>query len=67
MYEVCPTMEETHQITLDVELHNVKENSWAQAKYLVHGHDDVLWTNSIDQAIGFIKQSLLEYENLRKK
>lgn len=31
---------------------------WAQAKYLVHGLDDVLWTNDSEQAALFIKRSI---------
>lgn len=33
---------------------------WAQAKYLVHGKDDVLWTSSLDEALDFIKSSLID-------
>lgn len=44
---------------LDIEVYTEwGEKYWAQAKYLVHGHDDVLWTNSIDEAIAFLKNSL---------
>jgi hypothetical protein len=35
------------------------DGEWAQAKYLVHGHDDVLWTNNINEAIAFLKASLV--------
>jgi hypothetical protein len=45
---------------LDIEVYaEWGDNHWAQAKYLVHGHDDVLWTNSMDDAIAFLKASLM--------
>lgn len=45
--------------TLDIEIYDVwGEGVWAQAKYLVHGHDDVLWTNDIEEAISFLKDSI---------
>jgi len=46
--------------TLDIEIYEEwGDDHWAQAKYLVHGHDDVLWTNSLDDAIEFLKSSAL--------
>jgi hypothetical protein len=33
-------------------------NSRPQAKYLVHGYDDVMWTDSIDDVLTYIKQDL---------
>lgn len=45
--------------TLDMEIYDAwGEGFWAQAKYLVHGHDDVLWTNDIEDAISFLKNSI---------
>lgn len=45
---------------LDIEVYaEWGDKHWAQAKYLVHGHDNVLWTNSIDEAIAFLKASLM--------
>lgn len=45
---------------LDIEVYEKwGEGEWAQAKYLVHGHDDVLWTNDIEEAIAFLKSSLV--------
>ena len=45
---------------LDIEIYEKwGEGELAQAKYLVHGHDDVLWTNDIDEAIAFFKASLV--------
>lgn len=44
---------------LDIEIYEIYgQAEWAQAKYLVHGHDDVLWTNDIEEAIGFLKKSI---------
>jgi hypothetical protein len=44
--------------TLDIEIYEeFVDHVWAQAKYLVHGHDDVLWTNDLDEAISFLKSS----------
>lgn len=51
--------------TLDIEIYkNYGNGYWAQAKYLVHGYDDVLWTNSIKDAINFLEFDL---ERLDKK
>jgi|AntAceMinimDraft_6_1070360.scaffolds.fasta_scaffold01061_9 hypothetical protein len=45
---------------LDIEVYaEWGENHWAQAKYLVRGHDDVLWTNNLNEAIKFLKASLV--------
>lgn len=49
--------------TLDVQIYkNYGEGYWAQARYLVHGIDDVLWTNSIEDVITYIKQELITIE-----
>ncbi len=46
--------------TLDIEIYkNYGDGYWAQAHYLVHGIDDVLWTNSIDDAISYLKEELI--------
>ena len=45
-------------MVLDIEIYDVNENEWAQAKYLVHGYGDVLWTDSIDDALQFLRDSL---------
>ena len=34
----------------------------AQAKYLVRGHNDVYWTDDIDHALSYLKNSLEELE-----
>ena len=48
---------------LDIEVFDeYGEGVFVQAKYLVHGYDDVLWTNSLDDAIDYLKWSLLEME-----
>lgn len=46
---------------LDFEVHDSQQDGGPnapQARYLVHGHDDLLWTNSIDEALQFLRQSL---------
>lgn len=46
-------------IRLDIEIFDEwGKGKFAQARYLVHGHDDVLWTNSIKSALRFLRQSL---------
>lgn len=47
---------------LDIETFdtNDKKDDWAQAKYLVHGFSDILWTDDIDSAVEFLKESLAE-------
>jgi hypothetical protein len=45
--------------TLDIQVYrNYGDNCWAQAHYLVHGVDDVMWTDSLDEAIEYLKQEL---------
>lgn len=47
---------------LDIEIfEEYEEDTWPQAKYLVHG-TDVLWTNSLDDALNFLKESIIELE-----
>lgn len=43
--------------TLDIEIYDPEANKWAQGRYLVHGHDDVLWTDDIDAALSFLRDS----------
>ncbi len=43
---------------LDIEIYDPDIDTWAQARYLVHGHDDVLWTDDIDEALIFLRDSL---------
>ena len=43
---------------LDIEIHDPETCDWAQARYLVHGHDDVLWTDSVEFALAFLKESM---------
>ncbi len=33
----------------------------AQCQYLVHGYDDVMWTDSLDDAVEYLKESLKGY------
>ncbi len=47
-----------HIRTLDVAICSPSESGWAQARYLVHGHDDVLWTDDIEAVLAFLRESL---------
>lgn len=53
--------------TLDIEIYEKAGadgwiKGWAQAKYLVHGFEDVLWTDDLDKALAFLKQSIIDKE-----
>ena len=48
------------EFKVDIEVYDTEETTWAQAKYLAHSYDDVLWTDDINQAIMFILESLKE-------
>ena len=51
-------MSDSHVYTFDIEVYDTRiKDDWPQGKYLVHGYDDVLWTDDIDSAIQFIKDS----------
>lgn len=43
---------------VDVEIYDT-DDKWAQARYLVHGHDDVLWTDDIEGVLSFLRESLV--------
>jgi hypothetical protein len=43
---------------LDIEIYDTSEDDWAQGTYLVHGMDDVLWTDSIDDAVTYLRSDL---------
>jgi len=36
---------------------------FAQARFLVHGFEDVLWTNDYEEAAKFIRQELKKWES----
>ena len=42
---------------LDVEVYDQK-GTWEQGYFLVHGWDDVLWTDSVDDAINYLRSEL---------
>lgn len=53
---------ETPKITLDIEVYELYgEGYFAQCKYLVHTYSDVLWTNDLDEAMSFLRDSLVNY------
>ncbi len=43
---------------LDIQIFDVEKEPWAQGRYLVHGHDDILWTDSIEYALAFLRGSM---------
>ena len=43
--------------TLDIEVYS-KESKWAQGRYLVHGYDDVYWTDDINMALDALRTEL---------
>jgi len=45
---------------VDIEIYDLEKEQWAQARYLVHGHDDVLWTDDVESALAFLRESLSE-------
>lgn len=47
---------------LDVECYDTIENTWAQAAFLVHGIDDVCWTNCPTEAADYIKSELIRFK-----
>lgn len=53
-------MENLYKFYVDIEVYNLKKDSWEQAKYLAHGYNDVLWTNCLDEALKFLKQQIIE-------
>ena len=52
---------------IDVEVHNPLMEKSAQAKFLVHGYDDLLWTDDPEAAAQYVKESIMQmYENRDK-
>ena len=55
----------TKILTLDIEIYDewgknrAGADIWPQAKYLVHGSDDVLWTNDIETVLSCLRGELL--------
>ncbi len=46
---------------VDIEIYDSNIiDEWPQGEYLVHGYDDVLWTDNLDDALSFLKQSIIE-------
>ena len=52
-------------IKLDIEIYDTEDfgKKWVQAKYLVHGWNDAYWTDSIDEALDFLKEQIIDMEN----
>ena len=48
---------------VDIEVYNgYGDGCWAQARFLVHGRNDVLWTNDLEAALIFLRASLEKVE-----
>lgn len=47
---------------IEVEIYE-ESNTWAKARYLVKGYNDVLWTDSIDVAAGYVRENLIIIES----
>lgn len=48
-----------HKYTLDIEIHETDEDEdFSQAIFLVHGYEDVFWTNSAKEAVEWLKHDL---------
>lgn len=44
---------------LDIEIYDdYGEHTWAQARFLVHGYNDVLWTNNLREALSFLRSQI---------
>ncbi len=39
---------------------DVGEGKFAQRRMLVHGYDDVLWTDSLEAALDFLRESTVK-------
>ena len=47
--------------SLDIEIYDTSiSQTWEQGRYLVHGHDDSLWTDDLDAALEFLRESCNE-------
>ena len=52
------------KMKLDIEVYDkFGEGYWAQCRYLVHGYDDVLWTNDLEDALNYIRHDLYKAES----
>ena len=45
---------------IEIEVYDTKKDKWAQAKFLVHGYDDILWTDDPDAAAQYAKESIIK-------
>ena len=52
---------------IDVEVWDMENEDWAQGKFLVHGYDDVLWTDDADEAAKYVKESIIQKEKSCRK
>lgn len=53
---------EVEMAIIDVEVYPPEEvgpGKFAQAIFLVHGHDDVLWTDDLDVATDYVRECLV--------
>lgn len=47
-------------IELSIELH--KKDGWSQAKFLARAYSDLVWTDSLDEALIFLKEGFAKFE-----
>lgn len=49
-------------IWIDIEIYGKDWSGRTLEKYHVHGFNDVLWTDDLDEALAFLKQSIIDKE-----
>lgn len=49
------------KLVLDVECYDPADNAWAQAHFLVHGRDDVLWTDDPSQVAKYVEEDCYRF------
>jgi hypothetical protein len=53
---------------VDIEVYDFpNKDNWVQARFLVHSFDDVMWTDSVGEAVTFLEYSLINEEGLNLK
>ena len=61
------SMSSSYQFTVDIEVYNTKiDDGFCQAKYLVHGYNDLCWTDNLDNALLSLKESIIKENNKNK-
>ena len=64
LYQRRKKMNDDFKFFVDVEIYeNWGDGYWAQAHYLLHGYDDVYWTNDLEKGFEFLKQQIILGDN----